>query len=250
MSQVPALQPHRREPSETAQNRRPRRAGGTIGENSWRDRHFRQSVAGHFENAELADRTESVLDRTYDSVRVMSLPSKYSPVSTTCSSALGPPGCRPSSRARRSRSVHSPLGREQQLRRRLADLTDAAGSGLHLERKTVWIESRTMSDGRSWAMASRTRSRRFRPVSTKRLPDLQTLTTRLDLMLGFLTRAVQDGPMSRATFAAACSSNGICRCPVRRQEARATRHDATAKHAIELPMPVEIRSAAEIWTSA
>jgi hypothetical protein len=63
-------------------------------------------------------------------------PSKYSTVSTMCSSAFGTgEGAVLGDVADEERRDVLPLGREQQLRRRLTDLADAARRGLELQRE-------------------------------------------------------------------------------------------------------------------
>ena len=69
----------------------------------------------------------------------------------------------------------------------------------------------------------------------RRLPDLQTLTTRLDLMLRFLTRAVQDrADVPRDVCRCLQQQRGLADAGFAAKKHERPGHDATAKHAIEL----------------
>src|SRR3954471_9533791 len=87
------------------------------------------------------------------------------------------------------------LCREQQLRGGFADLADAAGSRLEPER--IDRLDRIDNDERRFDarnLLENAFQTRFRQEEQRRIPDLEAFTAGLDLMFGFLTRAVEDGP--------------------------------------------------------
>ena len=114
-----------------------------------------QAGAGHLEHAELADRTEAILDGAHDAMRVMALAFE---VEHGVDDVLERLGAGEASLLRdvtdqKRRHVVS-LRREEQLRRRLAYLPDAAGRRLQLQREDRlngidhqqrWADSRTIS---------------------------------------------------------------------------------------------------------
>ena len=93
-------------------------------------------LTGHLEHAQLADRAEAVLDRAHDAVGVMLLALEIQHRVDDVLERLGPGEAAVlGDVADEEGGDVLPLGREQQLRRRLADLADAARRRLELQRE-------------------------------------------------------------------------------------------------------------------
>ena len=120
-----------------AQHRRPGDAIRPLGEEQRRRvRHRLQAGAGHLEHADLGGRAEAVLHRAHDAVGVMPLALEVEHRVDDVLEHLGP-GQRAvlGDVADDERRHVLALGREQQLRRRLAHLGDAARRRLQLGRE-------------------------------------------------------------------------------------------------------------------
>ena len=126
-----------REPSTQHSTAEPGAFGGPLGQEQLpTDSAPPAARAGHLEHAELADRAEAVLDRADDAVRVMLLALEVEDRVDDVLERLGPGEAAVlGDVADEERRDVLPLGREQQLRRRLAHLADAARRGLELQRE-------------------------------------------------------------------------------------------------------------------
>ena len=138
------------------------------------------------------------------------------------------------------------LGREQQLRRRLAHLADAAGRRLELQREDrlhrVDDDERRLEAG---DLLEDPLEAGLGEQVERRRADAEPLAARLDLVLGLLAGAVEH----RARPSAPCApppaaAASTCRCPARRRAAPAspgtTPPPSTRSNS---PMPVDSRAA-------
>ena len=181
---------------------------------------------GHLEHAQLAHRAEPVLGRPHDAMRVMALALEVQHRVDDVLERLRP------GEAAFLRDVADEerrdvlrLGREQQLRRRLAHLADAAGRRLHLQREhgldRVDDDQRRLEPGHLLEDALEAG---LGQQVERRVADAEPLAARLHLVLGFLARAVEHRPGGRGRrrppSAAAAST---CRCRARRRAAPASR---------------------------
>ena len=129
-----------------------------------------------------------------------------------------------------------PLGGEQQLRRRLAHLADAAGRRLELEREhrlhRIDDDERRL-DARD--LFEDALEAGFGQQIQRRLADRQPLAARFDLVLGFLARAVEHRPdRARHVRRRLQQQRRLADARLAAEQHQRSGHDAAAEHAIEL----------------
>jgi hypothetical protein len=182
---------------DAAQNGGPGGIGGAFSEEQLRwIGHGPEPGARHLEHPQLAHRAEAVLDGTHDAVRVVlfafeiqhgvddvleRLRSGQTPVLGDVADQEG-------------RNVLA-LGREEQLGCRLANLADAAGGRLELEREhgldRIDNDERGPQPGDLFENALEAG---LREDVERRAFDAEPFTARFDLVLGLFPRAVEDRP--------------------------------------------------------
>ena len=129
-----------------------------------------------------------------------------------------------------------PLRREQQLRRRLAHLPDAARRRLKLQREDglhrVDDDQRRL-DARD--LLENALEAGFGEQIERRAADREPLAARLDLMLGLLARAVEDrAAAARHVRGGLQQQRRLADAGLAAEEDQRSRHDAAAEDAIEL----------------
>ena len=128
-----------------------------------------------------------------------------------------------------------PLRGEEQLRGRLAHLADAAGGGLEAEREHGL--DRVDDDERGTEardLLEDALEARLGEDVEGRLLDPEPLAARLDLMLGFLARAVEHRPDgARKVRRGLQEERGLADARLAADQDERSRHDTAAEHAIE-----------------
>ena len=196
-----------------------------------------QAGAGHLEDPEFADRAEAVLDRPNDPMRVVALPFEVQHrvhdvlehLGTGQAAVLGDV-------ADQHRRQVLPLGGEEQLRGRLANLADRARGrhelrGVHgldrVDDQQGWLEALDFVEDALGAGLCQKIERG--------LADSETLTPALHLVLGLLARAVEDRPRPLRELRRRLQQQGaLAYAGFAAEEHEAARHQAAAEHAIEL----------------
>ena len=129
-----------------------------------------------------------------------------------------------------------PLGGEQELRRRLAHLADAAGRRLELQREHrlhgVDDEQRRLDaadfleDALDAGLGEQVQ---------RRVADAETIAARLDLMLGLLARGIEHGADVCAKLRGRLQQQRrLADARLAAEQDERAGHDAAAEHAIEL----------------
>ncbi len=228
----------RARPLDRAQHRRPRRIRRPLGqEQLGRIRHRPQAARRHLEHAELADGAEPVLHRADDAVRVVAFAFEVEHRVHDVLEGLGAGQAAVlGDVADQERRDVLALRREQQLRRRFADLPDAARRRLELER----VDRLNRVDDHERRLDARhlledALEARFRQQIERRLADLETLTPRFDLVFRFLAGAVQHRPdRPRHVRGGLEQQRGLADARFAAEQDERSGDDAAAEHAIEL----------------
>ena len=222
---------------DATQHRRARLADRSLGEKHLRRvRHFAKTRAGHLEHAQLAGRAEAILERTHDTMGVMPLAFE---IEHRVDDVFQ--GFRAGEAAVFRDVAHEHNGNilslrgEEQMRRHLAHLADAAGRRLKPSGKNrlyrVHDDERRLQ---ALDLFKNALEAGFGEQVKRRAIDGETLSAQFDLMLGFFAGAVENRPdAARHVRGHLQQQRRLADAGLAAKQHERSRHNAAAQHAIE-----------------
>ena len=193
--------------------------------------------AGHLEHAKLADRAKAVLDGADDAMGMMPLAFEIEDRIDDVLKRLRPREVAVLRHVadKNGRNVLA-FRREQELRRRFAHLSDAAGRRLELDGKDglhrVDDDQRRLEPRDLFENAL---DAGLRQQVERRCADAKAVAAAFDLVLGFLAGRIEDwSDIGREMRGGLQQQRGFADARLAAQQHQRARNDAAAEHAIEL----------------